>query len=79
MLPFRPEWRYGATGDSMPWYRSVKLFRQINPGQWTDVIEKIKEDLSLVIIAKADGNSVLAESFPSIENIALLRNNLAVQ
>ena len=47
MLPFRPEWRYGASGDTMPWYKSVKLFRQIHDGQWSDVIEHISERLSV--------------------------------
>ena len=47
MLPFRPEWRYGASGDTMPWYKSVKLFRQIHDGQWSDVIEHISERLNV--------------------------------
>ena len=47
MLPFRPEWRYGASGDTMPWYKSVKLFRQIHDGQWSDVIEHIIERLNI--------------------------------
>lgn len=28
------QWRYGEFGDSMPWYRSVKLFRQDKLLQW---------------------------------------------
>lgn len=28
LVPDRPTWRYGADGDSMPWYSSVKLVRQ---------------------------------------------------
>lgn len=28
ILPAVPEWRYGASGDSMVWYKSVELFRR---------------------------------------------------
>lgn len=28
LIPSRPEWRYGAYGDTMPWYKSVRLFRR---------------------------------------------------
>ncbi|MFN3582377.1 tetratricopeptide repeat protein [Phenylobacterium sp.] len=38
LLPANPEWRYGLTGESMPWYRSVRLFRQAEPDQWEPVI-----------------------------------------
>jgi len=46
MLPFRPEWRYGATGSTMPWYKSVKLFRQENQGQWSDVLGDVISEIS---------------------------------
>lgn len=38
LLPANPEWRYGLTGETMPWYRSVRLFRQGEPGDWEPVI-----------------------------------------
>lgn len=41
MLPKVPEWRYGYTGDSMPWYASVRLFRQQSSGDWSDVLENV--------------------------------------
>ncbi len=41
MLPKVPEWRYGYTGDSMPWYGSVRLFRQQSSGDWSDVLENV--------------------------------------
>jgi hypothetical protein len=28
------QWRYGESGDSLPWYRSVTLHRQKKPGEW---------------------------------------------
>ena len=46
MLPFRPEWRYGASEERMPWYQSVKLFRQSHDGQWSDVIERVSRGLT---------------------------------
>jgi hypothetical protein len=54
MLPFRPEWRYGASGDNMPWYGSVKLFRQSQDGQWNDVINKINATLELLVHKNAN-------------------------
>lgn len=45
MIPFAPEWRYGAQGGSMPWYRSVNLFRQPARGDWAPVIEAVSAQL----------------------------------
>lgn len=28
------QWRYGESGEDIPWYKSVKLFRQDKRGQW---------------------------------------------
>ena len=40
LTPSKPRWFYGLEGDSVPWYSSVKLFRQ--QGQdWQSVIEKV--------------------------------------
>lgn len=41
MIPFIPEWRYGAAGSAMPWYGSVELFRQSERGDWERVLSDI--------------------------------------
>ncbi|MCZ7565281.1 MAG: hypothetical protein M5U08_17110 [Burkholderiales bacterium] len=45
MLPFVPEWRYGVSGDSMPWYPAARLFRQSAPGAWGPVLEAVARAL----------------------------------
>jgi Tfp pilus assembly protein PilF len=41
MIPERPEWRYGASGEAMPWYRSLRLVRQ-GPGEgWAPVVRRV--------------------------------------
>jgi len=34
MTPRVPEWRYGASGDRIAWYPSVRLVRQSATGEW---------------------------------------------
>jgi tetratricopeptide (TPR) repeat protein len=45
MTPHSPEWRYGISGASMPWYPSVKLVRQPVAGDWDAVISAVSSDL----------------------------------
>jgi hypothetical protein len=45
MAPFSPEWRYGISGTGMPWYPSVRIFRQPADGEWSAVIQAIRERL----------------------------------
>lgn len=35
------QWRYGESGDTLPWYRSVRLFRQAQDEKWP--MDKIAE------------------------------------
>jgi hypothetical protein len=45
MIPRKPEWRYGAEGDDMPWYRSIRLYRQ-KPGEpWDDVVARASANI----------------------------------
>ncbi len=46
MAPFSPEWRYGIAGEKMPWYPSVRVFRQPAFGEWDAVIESVAETLA---------------------------------
>jgi len=42
MVPFGSDWRYGAQGERMPWYPSVRLVRQRAIGDWPPVIESVR-------------------------------------
>lgn len=45
MVSATGQWRYGVEGDSLPWYRSVRLFRASEPGKWEPVVQKIAHEL----------------------------------
>lgn len=40
------EWRYGISGETMPWYRSVRLIRQEQPNEWAPVLQRAALDLT---------------------------------
>lgn len=46
MTPYAPEWRYGNSGTTMPWYPTVRLFRQSTPGAWGQVVAAIAHELA---------------------------------
>jgi len=46
MLPFLPDWRWLLGRDDTPWYSSMRLFRQVEPGAWRPVLEAIAKALS---------------------------------
>lgn len=43
------EWRWGGSGGTTPWYRSVRLFRQPNPGDWQPVFEQMASALADIV------------------------------
>jgi tetratricopeptide (TPR) repeat protein len=45
LVPVGPEWRYGAAGESMPWYPSVRLFRQAAYREWELPIARVGAEL----------------------------------
>lgn len=46
MVPVSAEWRYQAAGERMPWYPSVRLFRQPASNAWSSVVEAIARELA---------------------------------
>jgi tetratricopeptide (TPR) repeat protein len=38
LAPHSPEWRYGASGETMPWYPSARVFRQGAGGGWAPLV-----------------------------------------
>jgi ADP-heptose:LPS heptosyltransferase len=45
LLPFIPDWRWLLERDDSPWYRSMRLFRQKERGDWKGTVETIQEAL----------------------------------
>jgi len=45
LTPNVPDWRWMLERDDSPWYPAVRLFRQNDSDNWSDVISKVKEAL----------------------------------
>ena len=45
MLPFAPDWRWGPTGSTTPWYPTARLFRQSTIGDWQTVVAEVGDAL----------------------------------
>lgn len=45
MLPFAPDWRWQLHRSDSPWYPSMTLFRQSSPGDWTEVMDRLRAHL----------------------------------
>jgi len=46
LLPHTPDWRWMLSRLDTPWYQSMRLFRQTNPGNWRGPIRGLREVLS---------------------------------
>lgn len=46
LVPATAEWRYMAEGERMPWYPSVRLFRQLRGESWEPVIDHVARELA---------------------------------
>jgi tetratricopeptide (TPR) repeat protein len=49
MVPANPNWRYGAAGDAMPWYPSLRLIRQDFIGNWDASLVGIAAQISQIV------------------------------
>jgi hypothetical protein len=45
LLSYMPDWRWMLEGETTPWYPTMRLFRQAQPGEWSGVIERVTEGL----------------------------------
>jgi len=49
LLPFAPDWRWMRARADYPWYPTMRLFRQSQPGDWTGVFVEVKAALASFI------------------------------
>jgi tetratricopeptide (TPR) repeat protein len=49
LLPYNPDWRWLLDRHDSPWYPSARLFRQQQIGNWTGVIDQVKDQLRSLI------------------------------
>jgi Tfp pilus assembly protein PilF len=45
LLPFVSDWRWLLDREDSPWYPTARLFRQTAPGDWSDVISRVADEL----------------------------------
>lgn len=45
LLSFVPDWRWMMDREDSPWYPTMRLFRQKEPGDWVGVFERVGEAL----------------------------------
>jgi tetratricopeptide (TPR) repeat protein len=55
LLPFSPDWRWMLNREDSPWYPTARLFRQSQPDVWTDVIQRVADELNHVVAHRAAG------------------------
>jgi Tfp pilus assembly protein PilF len=46
LLPFSPDWRWMLGREDSPWYPTMRLYRQPDPGDWATAIGQVVTDLS---------------------------------
>lgn len=46
LVPSAPEWRYGFSGERLPWYPSARLYRQDERSTWAPVLARVRSDLA---------------------------------
>jgi len=51
-----PDWRWLQSGETTPWYPSMRLFRQSQIGRWSDVFERVASELRATSAASRRGH-----------------------
>jgi tetratricopeptide (TPR) repeat protein len=49
LLPYAPDWRWLLHRDDSPWYPTARLFRQPQPGDWSAVLARVREELMKLV------------------------------
>jgi hypothetical protein len=60
-LPWSADWRWLELRNDSPWYPTMRLFRQSEPGDWDTVFERMALELKPVLTAPRRGRAVRVE------------------
>ena len=55
LIPYSPDWRWMLQRDDSPWYPTLRLFRQPQPGDWQSVFECISLEVPAAMARAAQG------------------------
>jgi len=50
-LPYSPDWRWLLDREDSPWYPTMRLFRQTDPGNWVGVFERLVAEVRRLLQA----------------------------
>ncbi|MFM7676585.1 MAG: tetratricopeptide repeat protein [Synechococcus sp.] len=53
LLHHVPDWRWGLEGDTTFWYPSMRLFRQREPGNWDELMQRVATALQDYVAARS--------------------------
>ncbi|MBX5461595.1 MAG: ADP-heptose--LPS heptosyltransferase [Steroidobacteraceae bacterium] len=53
LLPQRADWRWLQSGETTPWYPTMRLFRQSRAGVWEDVLARVRVELKRFLDERA--------------------------
>lgn len=72
VLAFAPDWRWMLEGENTPWYPTMRLFRQQQPGDWLGVFARVKQELEGELKA-SESSSICEDNRGVIAEIKLDR------
>ncbi|HSF30584.1 MAG TPA: tetratricopeptide repeat protein [Candidatus Tectomicrobia bacterium] len=53
LLGYMYDWRWALEPDQSPWYPTLRLFRQPQPGDWAAVVRKVVDALATLVATRA--------------------------
>lgn len=73
-LPFAADWRWLHAREDIPWYPTMRLFRQTQRGDWPEVFERLANEVKQLLAARGGAPPLLVEIAPGelIDKITIL-------
>ncbi len=69
MTPYAPDWRWMLEREDTPWYPTMRLFRQSEPGRWDDVVARAVQELGALVATRPElgsqGSMAVHSVFPA--------------